>query len=197
MSRESRTSVTALVAAGALWAVHGTLTMLKPWGDEARYSEVRGYSLVVDDGLFLLYNGPGALALLLTAAAVLVLARQIEPSRPRLAGAGKVALWLSIALGVVSVGGVVTLFDPVFTAARVAGAFVLGLGAALVATAASRWAGLAARLGAVGVLTLGLLPLWPLVYAVRWLPEWGGAAYFVVLGLSVVALAGAPRGVPH
>ena len=197
MTRLSPAAVTALVAAGVLWAVHGTLTMLKPWGDEARYSEDRGYSLVVDDGLFLLYNGPGALALLLTAASALVVARRIETARPRLTGAGKAALWASIGLGVVTVGGVVTLFDPVFTAARVAGAFVLGLGAVLVATTASRWAGPAASLGAVGVLMLGLLPLWPLVYAVRWLPEWGGAAYFVVLGISVVGLSGAARGLRH
>ena len=191
MNRVSRTTATALVGGGVLWAVHGTLTMLKPWGDEARYSEDRGYSLVVDDGLFLLYNGPGAAALLLTASAVLVMARHLEPGRPRLAGAGRAALWLSIGLGVVSVEGVVSLVDPVFTAVRVAGALFLGLGAVLVASAASARAGLG--LLVTGALTLGLLPLWPVVYAVRWLPEWGGAAYFVVLGLSVVTVAGAPQ----
>ena len=189
MTGRAQATAAALVASGVLWAVHGPLTMLQPWGEEARYSDERGYSLVVDDRLFLLYNGPGAAALLLTAVAVLTVARRLEPVRPRLAGAGRAALWLGAALGVVTVAGVVALVDPVFTAARVAGALLVGLGALLVAAAARPEEASRTALGITGALVLGLLPLWPLVYAVRALPAWGGAAYFVVLGLAVAGLA--------
>ncbi len=195
MNRTTWPLAVLLTLSGLLWAVHGTLTMLKPWGEESRYSESRGYSLVVDQSAFLAYNTPGAAALLLSALALLALRVRVLPertARPPLAKAGTVLIVLAALLGAGSVVGVAVLSDPVFTATRVAGALLLGIGAAAIASAAadtgsawSRW------LLVVGLLALGLMPLWPLVYAVTVLPEWGGAVYFAVFGATW--LAGAAR----
>lgn len=200
VSRAPWWPVAALGTGGVLWGVHGPLTMLQPWGEEVRFSESRGYSVVVDDALFVLYNGPGAAGLLLTALGVLALRRRLRSRRPHLAALGTVSTRIAIAFGLVSVLGVVALFDPVFTAARVLGALLLGLGCVCLAvgvrgdTPPGRWP---TWLAATGALSLGLLPLWPLVYAVEVLPEWAGAAYFGVFALAwLLGAAGLLRTTP-
>jgi hypothetical protein len=135
------------------------------------------------------YNAPGAAALLLTALATLALGRARVPRKPRTQAAGTVAVALAAALGIVSAVGVAVMFDPVFTAARVAGSLVLGVGAVLLAIGNPLRDSSMGWLAAAGVLSLGLLPLWPLVYAVKLMPEWGGAAYFGAFGLAWLLIA--------
>lgn len=179
-----------LALGGILWAVYGALTMLTPWGEEVRYSEDRGYSIVTDDSLFVGYNGPGAAALLLTTVAMLALAGRLGTGPRRAAAASTVCLWIAVVLAMLTAVGVVILSDPLFTAGRVFGAFFLGLAMVLLGwatapdgSASGRW------IATTGALMVGLLPLWPLVYAVRVVPAWGGAAYFGVLGLACLAVA--------
>lgn len=187
MSGAVRSIAAASAVGGVLWAAHGTLTMLKPWGEEARYSDSRGYSLVTDPAVFVGYNAPGAAALLVTALAVALLSRGLAVRRRRTAAAGRGLLLLAVAIAIVSMVGVVALSDPVFTAARVAGTVFLGLGTVLLAAAMPPGGRDRPLWAAVGILALGLLPLWPLVYAVRLLPEWAGAAYFWLFGLAWLA----------
>lgn len=197
MSAPAWWPATVLGVGGILWGVHGPLTMLKPFGDEVEFSEDRGYSVVLNDALFVAYNAPGALALLLTSLGVLALRRRLRSRRPVPTALGTVSTRIAIALGAISLVGVVALFDPVFTAARVFGTLVLGLGCVLLAAGVRRDSPPASWgrwLTATGVLALGLLPLWPLVYAVRLLPDWVGAGYFVAFGaLVLLGAAQVPR----
>ncbi|MDP9433772.1 MAG: hypothetical protein M3P93_00645, partial [Actinomycetota bacterium] len=76
-----------------------------------------------------------------------------------------------------------------FTGARVLGTLVLGAGLVAAAVAAPvRWRPL---LGALGVVAVSLLPLWPLVYAVQWVPAHVAAGVFVLHGAGWIALGGA------
>jgi hypothetical protein len=181
-----RAALLALVA-GPLWVLYGSFTMLSPWGTDVVYREALGYSAVVDVPLFLLYNLPGALALILSAVALLgVIA--LLPRDP--GGSGKAASRLAYAalgLGLLSLGGVVVRFDPVFTAGRIFGTLSLGLatlGASLAARrapVASTWTWALLWLGVLGVF---LLPLWPLVYALGWLTEAAAASVIALFGIG-------------
>jgi hypothetical protein len=95
--------------------------------------------------------------------------------------------YLAFGLGLISLVGVVLVFDPVFTAGRIIGTLSLG-GAALLASVAARRGGAAIAwvwalflLGALGVF---LLPLWPLVYALGWFPEEAGAMVIALFGIG-------------
>jgi hypothetical protein len=93
--------------------------------------------------------------------------------------------YVAVALAFLSLGGVIALFDPVFTAGRIFGTLALGVAAFLTGVAARR--GGAARGSAVALLALGLLgmfllPLWPLPDAVQWVPEAAGAALIALFG---------------
>jgi hypothetical protein len=61
----------AMIVGGVLWIVHGYYRNLSPHGPDVQWQEDLGYSPVLTTGLFLLYNVPGVLALLLTAWAAL------------------------------------------------------------------------------------------------------------------------------
>ena len=58
----------AAVVGGLLWIFYGVVEMVAPWGMDAVYNERRGYDVVVNRGLFVIYSLPGALALVVTAA---------------------------------------------------------------------------------------------------------------------------------
>ena len=73
-------------------------------------------------------------------------------------------------LAVLSLGGVIALFDPVFTASRIFGTLALGVAALLVGVNARKAGGTpgwAITLLVLGLLGIFLLPLWPLVHAVQ------------------------------
>ncbi len=89
-----------------------------------------------------------------------------------------------------SLGGVIALFDPVFTASRIFGTLALRAAAFLVGADVWRVQGMS--VWAIALLVLGLtgiflLPLWPLVYAVQLLPEGGGATIIGLFGLAWIA----------
>lgn len=180
----------AMVCAGPLWVAHGVLTMLRPWGDDVVYDAAVGYSLVREPVLFLLYSAPGSLALVLSAAGTVgMLGHVAAPGRgTSVARALGVAALLA---GLASLAGVVALVDPVFTAGRILGTVLLATGLLVAAGAVRRGAGSAGwstPLAVVGVLGELLLPLWPLVYALRWLSEAAGALVIALFGLGWVWL---------
>ncbi len=175
-----------LVAAGLLWILYGPFTMLQPWGTDVAYDEAKGYSVILDVGLFRAYGLPGALALVLSAAGLLGLT-PVRRSGGLLGRGTRLLTYVALALGLVSLVGLVALFDPAFTAGRVFGTVALG-GAAVLASLAARrggpdrtWVWGLLVLGAVGLL---LLPLWPVVHALRWLPPGGGAVVIALFGLG-------------
>jgi hypothetical protein len=181
-----RAAVLAVIA-GLLWIVYGSFTMLSPWGTDVVYREALGYSAVIDVFLFVLYSLPGALALILSAVALLGVIALLQHDA---GGRGKAARGLTFAalgLGFLSLGGVVVLFDPLFTAGRIFGTLSLGLatlGASLAARrcrSASAWTWTLLPLGVLGV---SLLPLWPLVYALGWLTVEAGALVIAVFGIG-------------
>ncbi len=181
----------AAIVGGLLWVPYGVFEMLEPWGAATVYREDVGYELITDAPLFVAYSLPGGLALLLTSLGLLGVLALLGPPAGRARTGDLDVLVVALALAVLSVAGVVALFDPVFTAARVFGTLALGaatLLAGLGARRAGAGAGRTLALLALGLLGLFLLPLWPLVYAVKWLPEAGGAAFIAVFGTGWVAL---------
>lgn len=187
----SRWAGPAAVVGGLLWAPYGVFEMLEPWGAAKVYREDVGYALVTDALLFVTYSLPGALALLLTSLGLLGVLALLRPPAGRARTGGRVLAYAALALAALSLAGVVALFDPVFTAARIFGTLALGAGAVLASLGARRagaGSGWTLALLALGLLGLFLLPLWPLVYAVEWLPEAGGAALIALFGTGWVGL---------
>ncbi len=181
----------AAIVGGALWVPYGVFEMLEPWGAAKVYRDDVGYALVTDAPLFVAYSLPGALALLLTSLGLLGVPAFLGSPAGRARTGGGILAFVALALAVLSLAGVVALFDPVFTAARVFGTLALGAATLLAGVGARRagaGAGWTLALLALGLLGLFLLPLWPLVYAVKWLPEAGGAAFIAVFGIGWVAL---------
>ena len=188
--RKSRTPTTtpgaaAAVVGGLLWVVYGVLEFRAPWGTDALYDEGRGYDVVLDRSLFTVYSAPGALALVLSALALLALLDREPGSRAARAG-GLGAMVLGLLSGV----GVAAGFDPLFTAPRIFGTLLLGLAVALAALAARRRGapGEAALLAVVALLGVALLPLWPLVHALGWVTPTGGALLIAAHGAGWAAV---------
>ncbi len=199
----SRWAGPAAVVGGVLWVPYGVFEMLEPWGTDTVYREDVGYALITDTPLYRIYSLPGALALLLTTLGLLgVLALLRLPGGQ--GGRVRVGLaYVAVALGILSLVGVVVLFDPLFTAPRIFGTLALGAATILAGIEASGTGprpGWGVPLLVLGLLGLFLLPLWPLVYAVELMPEKGGAALialfgtgWVVLGLALVRSIGRSR----
>jgi len=183
----TRRVATVILVGGLLWILYGPFTMLNPWGADVAYREAQGYSVIIDARLFLAYSLPGALALLLTAAGLLGVIVRLG----RLGGALELITrgltYVALGLGLVSLVGVVVLFDPVFTAGRIFG--TLSLGAAAVLASVMAWRGGVSiiwvwGLSLVGAAGLFLLPLWPLVYALGWLSNEAGAVVIALFGIG-------------
>ncbi len=175
---------------GMLWMAYGIFEMLQPWGTDTVYRDDVGYELITDTPLYLLYSLPGSLALLLTALGLLGAFALLRLPAGRFGKAGRILTYVAVVLAIISLAGVVALFDPVFTAARIFGTLALGIAAFLVGADAQRsgrasgWVITLLLLGLIGVF---LLPLWPLVYAVQWLSEGAGAAVIALFGLGWLA----------
>ncbi len=183
----TRRVATAVLLGGFLWILYGPFSMLQPWGADVAYREAKGYSEVVDTPLFLVYSLPGALALVLNAAGLLGITVRLPERGRTLQTVTRGLIYLALGLGLISLAGVVALFDPGFTAGRIFGTLSLGAAALLASEAARRggaattWVRALSLLGAVGIF---LLPLWPLVYALQWLPEAAGALVIAVFGVG-------------
>ncbi len=179
------------VVGGLLWAPYGVFEMLEPWGTDTVYQDDVGYSLITDTRLFVAYSLPGSLALLLTALGLLGVLARLRLPGVRSGWIGRLLAYVALALGTLSFLGVVMTFDPLFTAGRIFGTLALGAAivvAGLVARGAGAPPGWAVALLLLGLLGLFLLPLWPLVYAVQWLPEGAGAACIALFGLGWAVL---------
>ena len=172
---------------GLLWVPYGVFEMVQPWGIDTVYRDDRGYEVVTNAWLYWVYSLPGSLALLLTAAGLLGVFTLLRLPVGRASRTGIVLAYAALALAVLSVVGLVILFDPLFTAPRIFGTLALGAGTLLAGVEARRAGaarGWAAALLALGLLGLFLLPLWPLVFAVEVVPEGGGAGIIALFGLG-------------
>jgi hypothetical protein len=170
---------------GPVWMLYGILEISQPLGADTAFDATRGYDVVVDRGLFTLYSAPGSVALALGAAAVLGLLAGTTASS-RSARTSRALARLALALAAVSLAGVAVALDPLFTGPRIAGTLVLGL-ALCAAAPCVRGRGLAVPVAVLGVTGIGLLAIWPLVYAVEILPRAAGAAIFVAFGAGWIA----------
>ncbi len=175
---------TAALYGGPAWMLYGIFEIVQPFGADTVFDAAREYDVVVDRGLFTLYGVPGSVALALGAGVVLSLLE--ATSRPRPARAGRVLAWLALALAAASLAGVAIALDPLFTGSRIAGTLVLGL-ALCWAAPCLRSRALALPVAALGVTGMGLLALWPLIYALEILPRAAGAAIFVAFGAGWIA----------
>jgi hypothetical protein len=88
----------AMIVGGVLWIVHGYYRNLTPHGPDVQWQEDLGYSPVLSTELFLLYNVPGILALLLTAWAALSFVGFLSGPRSRLKQAALVCAALGLCL---------------------------------------------------------------------------------------------------
>ena len=196
-SRFIRWSGIVAMLGGVLWLPYGVLEMLEPWGSAtAPYREDVGYEVVTDGARYIAYSLPGSLALLLSALGLLWTHALFGLPTGRLGRVGRILTYLAVVLAVVSLGGVTTLFDPVFTAGRIFGTLALGGATFLMGLDVWRAGG---RLGwayplvVLGLIGLFLFPLWPLVYAVGWLSEGAGAAIIALFGVGWIAFGWAVR----
>src|SRR5215203_5788040 len=95
----------AMIAGGALWMVHGCLRSLTPFGADQAWREDLGYSAILSTGLFLLYDLPGVLALLLTSWATLSYLPMLSTPRAGLIRAAGLLVVLAFLFGMVAAVG--------------------------------------------------------------------------------------------
>ena len=188
----TRWSGLAAMLGGALWIPYGIFEMLEPWGADVAYRDDVGYSVITDASLFVAYSMPGSLAVLLTSLGLLGVLILLRVSAAGRSGRSALILvYVALALSILSLAGVIAQFDPLFTVGRVFGSLALGTAALLVGIGAlrSRMApGWTLTLLYLGLAGLFLFPLWPLVYALEWVPQAGGAAFMVLYGLGWMVL---------
>lgn len=135
---------------------------------------------------------PGSLALLLTSLGLLGVVARLGLRAGRIGRIGLILAYVAVALAILSLAGVIVLFDPLFTSGRVFGSLALGTATFLVgvdALSRSRATqGWTTALMALGLAGIFLFPLWPLVYALQWVPEIAGAAFIALFGLGWLAV---------
>lgn len=189
--------VSGMVAGGVLWIVHGYFRFIMPYGPDAVWRADLGYSPVLSTELFLLYNSPGVLALLLTAWAAFLYLRSLQRTRPGLQRGAWILAVVALLFGLTAAVGVAILFVPPTTGGISFGVPVLGLALFLAGLAVgrngqdrhgqSRFLGrMLVLMGLVGMFTL---PVQPLMYALALLPLAVGTTVFAVFGAGWVALA--------
>lgn len=177
--RVRRSGLSAMLG-GLLWSPYGVFEMLMPWGVDTVYRDDQGYEVVTDTRLYVLY-------LMLTALGLLGVFELLDLPTGRTRRIGRILMFIALSLAVISAGGVVIQFDPLFTAPRIFGTLALGAATFVTGVAAPRvntprtW-----RDGLLILATLGLflLPLWPLVHAIQVLSEGAGAAIIALFGLG-------------
>ena len=147
--------------------------------------------MITDASLFVTYSMPGSLAVLLTSLGLLGVLALLRASTGRTGRIALILVYVALALSILSLAGVIALFDPLFTVGRVFGSLALGTATFLAGVGAlrSRMAlGWTVALLYLGLAGLFLFPLWPLVYALQWVPQAVGAAFMVVFGLGWTVL---------
>ncbi len=172
---------------GLLWAPYDVLEMLQPLGGDTVYRDDRGYDVITDALLYSVYGLPGSLALLLNTLGLLGVFARLGLPAGRLGRSGLILAYVSLALAVLSVAGLVVRFDPLFTAPRIFGTLALWAATLLAGVEARRIGaarGWAATPLVLGLLGLFLMPLWPLAFAVEAMPEGAGAGVIALFGLA-------------
>ncbi len=181
----------AAMVGGALWIPYGIFEMLEPWGADVAYRDDVGYSVIIDSSLFVAYSMTGSLAVLLTSLGLLGVLALLRVSAGRAGRIGLILVYVALALSILSLAGVWVLFDPLFTVGRVFGMLALGTATFLAGVDARgrrAMSGWPVALMALGLAGLFLFPLWPLVYALQWVPQAVGAAFMVMFGLGWTVL---------
>ncbi len=186
-----RWSGPAAMLGGAFWAPYGIFTMLNPWGTDVVYRDDVGYSVITNTPLFVAYSLSGSLAVLLTSLGMIGVLARLGVSGGPIGRTALILTYVALALSILSLTGVIVLFDPLFTTGRIFGSLALGTATFLVGVETRR--GHTASGWTVALLTLGLagiflLPLWPLVYALQWVPEGAGAVFIALFGLGWLAV---------
>jgi hypothetical protein len=191
----------AMVAGGILWIVHGYFRFMTPQGPDAVWREDLQYSPILSTELFLLYNLPGALALLLTAWAALSYLPTLRTARTGLRRAAQMLVLLASIFGLIATAGQVVLFVPMTTGGISLGVPVLGLALFLTGLAVIRDAQgpyghpglLGPALMLLGVTGMFTLPLQPLMYALALLPLAFGTGLFALFGIVWIILGFSTR----
>ena len=178
------------LAAGVLWPVYGWFELSTPFGADAVYDDVRGFEVVVDQGLFALYSLPGAFALWATAMTLLYLVSGSPHRRAR-----TVRLLSRLVIGLASVGllGVVTGLVPLFFAPQAFATPILGA-AAWVAGSLGTGRARRVHLRCLGIAALAFIGVWPAVWAIGVISTAVAAALIGVFGLGWAALASTAAG---
>ena len=94
------------------WIVHGYFRFMTPGGPDSVWREDLGYSPIVSSELFLLYNVPGVLALLLTAWATLSYLSTFRTHHAGLKRAARILALVAFVFGVIAAVGLVVLLFP-------------------------------------------------------------------------------------
>jgi hypothetical protein len=149
----------AAIVGGLLWAPYGVCELLEPWGTDTLHRDDMGYSEIVDGRLFVAYSLPGSLALLLTTLGLLGAVAWFRLSAIRTGQIARLLAYVALTLGALSLAGVITMFDPLFTTGRIFGTLALGAAMVLAGIAACGRRGCCHRivrqwLGTAGISTL-------------------------------------------
>ncbi len=194
----------AMVAGGILWMVYGYFRFMAPQGPDVVWREDLGYSPILSNELFVLYNLPGVLALLLTLWAALSFIRALRKQKSRMKRAAQLLAVMAALFGLIAVVGQAILFDPLKTLGLALGTPLLGFsmllaGAIIVRDPGSADGGKRSLgpslifLGLMGVFTLLLRPL---MFAFELIPLAFGVAASAAFGAAWILLALTLRDVP-
>ena len=196
-----------MVAGGILWMVYGYFRFMAPQGPDVVWREDLGYSPILSNELFMLYNLPGVLALLLTLWAALSFTRALtlHKQKSRTKRAVQLLAVLAILFGLIAVVGQAILFDPLKTLGLALGTPLLGLAMLLAGMIIVRdprsVSGYKRPMGPIliflGLTGLFTLLLRPLMFALAFLPLTFGAAASAAFGAAWILLAFILRDVPE
>lgn len=186
----------AMIVGGVLWVVLGYFRFLTPLGLDVTFREDLGYSQILRTALFLLYNLPGVLALLLTAWAALSYLTTLRAARTGLKRAAQVFALLASLLGLVAAAGQIIQFDPLTTGGLRLGAPILGLALFLAGLSVGRDSNrqeghqrlLVLELIMLGVIGMATLPVGTIIYALALLPHVFGTGLYALFGAGWIIL---------
>lgn len=187
-----------MTAGGALWIVFGYYRFLLPHGPDVQWREDLGYSLILNNALFVLYNLPGVLALLMTSLAAFRYVTAVHPVKRRLGSVSRVLLIISAVFGLMATAGQLGHFDALTTGGLSFGVLFLGL-ALFLAGMAMTGNNTRSRsyrpipgsaLILLGVTGMLILLLRPLMFAFQLLPLAFGAAACILFGVGWMLLGG-------
>ncbi|MEV7572250.1 hypothetical protein AB0P28_04020 [Pseudarthrobacter sp. NPDC089323] len=189
-----------MTAGGVLWAVFGYYRFLLPHGPDVQWREDLGFSLILHNGLFVLYNLPGVFALLMTSLAAFRYVTAVHPVKRRLGSVSRALLVIAAVFGLMGAAGQLGQFDALTTGGLSFGVLFLGLAlflAGMAMTGKNTGTGRYRPIPGSALMLLGLigmlvLLLRPLMFALQLLPLAFGAAACIAFGMGWILLAQVP-----